>query len=205
MISISKSVLSTFLILAWMVVITATAFSKDVTFRGKVIDADTKEPIEGAVVVAYWHKAWQTISGESTELKEVKELLTDTNGEWSIVGPKGKEHDPHPYLSFFLLLSYTREPAFIIFKPGYCSWPKGFSIEACKEKIKPKGTGELIDGKTIELPKLIDREDRLISIRIGPVDGEGALEKQKQFIRLINEERRNLGLRETYITREKEK
>jgi hypothetical protein len=200
MIGISKPVLSIFLIFAWVVVITPNALSKDVTYRGKVIDADTKESIEGAAIVVYWDKAWQTISGESTELKEVKEILTDKNGEWSIVGPKGKEHDPHPYLSFFLLLSYTREPRFIIFKPGYCSWPSGFSISACKEKIKPKGTGEIIEGKTIELPKLprlIQRED--ISRNLPrPVSGEGAWEKQKKFIRLINEERKNQGLPEAY-------
>jgi hypothetical protein len=198
MIGISKPVLSIFLIFAWVVVITPNALSKDVTYRGKVIDADTKEPIAGAAVVVHWNKAWQTISGESTELKEVKEILTDKNGEWSIVGPKGKEHDPHPYLSFFLLLSYTRKPVFIIFKPGYCSWPGGFSIAACREKIKPGGTGEIMEGKTIELPKLpklMKREEILRAIP-GPVAGEGALEKQREFIRLINEECRNLGLPE---------
>jgi hypothetical protein len=196
MIGGSKPVLSIFLIFAWVVMVTPNAFSEDVTYRGKVIDADTKEPIEGAVVVVYWDKAWQTISGESTELKEVKEILTDKNGEWSIVGPKGKEHDPHPYLSFFLLLSYTREPRFIIFKPMYCSWPGGFSIAACREKIIPAGTGEIMAGKTIELPKLTNREDRLRAMNPGLVGGEGALEKQKEFIRLLNEERRNLGLSE---------
>ncbi|MDH4266321.1 MAG: carboxypeptidase-like regulatory domain-containing protein [Deltaproteobacteria bacterium] len=196
MIGISKPVLSIFLIFAWVVVITPNALSKDVTYRGKVIDADTKEPIEGAAVVVYWDKAWQTISGESTELKEVKEILTDKNGEWSIVGPKGKENDPHPYLSFFLLLSYTREPRFIIFKPGYCSWPGGFSIAACREKIKPGGTGEIMEGKTIELSKLTTREDRLRAMKPGLVIGEGALEKQREFIRLLNEERRNLRLPE---------
>ena len=56
------------------------------TFKGKVIDADTREPIEGAVVVAVWHEATSTISGESTRLKDVEECLTDKNGEWTIDG-----------------------------------------------------------------------------------------------------------------------
>ena len=198
MIGLSKPVLLISLIFAWVVLITPNALSKDMTYRGKVIDADTKEPIEGAAVVVYWDKAWQTISGESTELKEVKEILTDKNGEWSIEGPKGKEHDPHPYLSFFLLLSYTREPRFIIFKPEYCSWPGGFSIAACREKIKPGGTGEIMEGKTIELPKLpklMKREEILMSLP-GPIMGEGFLEKQKEFIRLINEQSRRFGFPE---------
>lgn len=174
------------------------AEGNDTIFRGRVIDADTKEPIEGTVVVAYWLKAWQTISGEKTELKEVKEILTDKNGEWSIAGPKGQENDPHPYFSFFLFLSYIREPAFIVFKPGYCSFPSGFSISACKEKLKPGGTGEIMEGKTIELSKLpeqMNREDILMAVP-GPIMGESALEKQRQFIKLMNEGKKSLGLPE---------
>jgi hypothetical protein len=181
---------------ACLVVTTECVFAKDITYRGKVIDTDSREAIEGAVVVIYWLKAWQTVSGENTELKEVKETLTDRNGEWSIRGPKGEENDPHPYVSFFLGFSYIREPSFIVFKPGYCSWPEGFSIEPCAGRLKPAGIGEIVEGKAIELPKLIKGEDRLRALRPGPVGGEGALEKQREYIRLLNEERRNLGLPE---------
>ena len=193
-----KSVLSVLIILASIVVMTPCVFSNDITYQGKVIDADTKEPIEGAVVVVYWLKAWQTIAGEGTKLKEVKETLTDKNGEWSVVGPQGQENDPHPYLSFFLFLSYTREPQFIIFKPGYCSWPDGFSIDSCKGKMKSTGSEEIIQGKAIELPQLpilTKREDKLRAVP-APVGGEGASEKQKEFIRLINEQSRILGFPE---------
>ena len=197
MLRIQRSISLVAMMLAWMVVMAPYALSKDVTYRGKAIDADTKEPIEGAVVVVYWHKAWQTISGEGTKLKEVKEILTDKNGEWSVVGPKGQEHDPHPYLSFFLLLSYTREPQFIIFKPGYCSWPKGFFIEACKERIKPKEGDEFVKGGVLDLPPLTKHEERTRVIP-SPEGGENALGKQKELIRLINQERNNLGLPEAY-------
>jgi len=63
----------------------------NVTFRGKVIDADTLKPIEGAVVVATWDKCWPGIgAGELCSFKMVKEAQTDANGEWSITGPKGE-------------------------------------------------------------------------------------------------------------------
>ena len=150
------------------------------TFHGLVIDADTKEPIEGAVVVAYWYKARATISGENTTLKDVKECLTDKNGKWSITGAKGRDDWPIPYLS--LLIPYTREPAFIIFKPGYCSWPNGFSIESCKGKMKPGGTGEIIEGQTVELPK-VSGEDRMRAQAISIPGGPGVLEKLKEFIK----------------------
>lgn len=158
------------------------------TFKGKVIDAETKEPIEGAVVVAVWHEEAATPTGSTSEHKDVKETLTDKNGEWIIKGPRGKKMgDIMAIFSFLTGTYFTNPPLFIVFKPGYCSWPEGFGIEACK--MKPSGIG---DRETIELRKLTNREDRLRAI---PSTAWGELEKQRELIRLINEERRNLGLK----------
>jgi hypothetical protein len=176
----------------WLVTMLPCAFAKDITFRGRVIDSETKEPIEGAAVVAYWYEAMPTLAGEATRLKDVKETLTDKNGEWSISGEEGKPHTEHPYFHLITGIHYTRHPQFIVFKPGYCSWPEGFYIEACKDKIR--SSGEFMTGKTYELPKLTDREDRIRAQSISIPAGEGALEKLGELIRLINEERRSLGL-----------
>jgi hypothetical protein len=194
----------------WMAAMSLCGYAKERTYRGKVVDFDTKEPIEGAVVVAHWYKAWQTVAGESTSPKEVKECLTDKNGNWSIVGLRGKADDPYPYLSFFLGLSYIREPSFIIFKPGYCSWPKGFYIDACKGSIEPRGTAEIMEGKDVELLKLTSREDRLSASRLSPIysdSGDRAtersfLKKQREFLRLLNEEDKNMGLYENRTYKE---
>jgi hypothetical protein len=168
------------------------------TFKGKVIDADTREPIEGAVVVAVWHEATATISGESTRLKDVKEILTNKNGEWTMEGPTGKWGGSVTAIYTFLTGSYyTRPPQFIVFKPGYCSWPAGFGIDSCKGKLKPTGNDKLADGETVELSKLTNREDRLRAQGVGPIyDGPSFLKKQQEFIRLLNAERRSLGLSE---------
>ena len=164
------------------------------TFKGRVIDTDTKEPIEGAVVVAKWLKERATVAGPSSELKDVKEALTDKNGEWVIKGPKGRSGGGITAIFTFLTgIYYTKAPEFIIFKPGYCSWPAGFGIDACKGKIKPAGNDRVADGETVELPRVTNREDRLRALP-GPVRAEGASEKQKEFIKVINEERRFLGL-----------
>jgi hypothetical protein len=198
----SKYILTGVVIVVLLIAVLHFADAK--TFKGRVIDADTKEPIEGAVVVAYWYKAIATIAGESTTLKDVKECLTDKNGKWSITGPKGRPpgHGPIPPLSLFI--SYTREPVFIVFKPGYCSVPKGFSIDACRNRIriiggKDEGVGE---GGTLELPKLTNREDRWRNESVGPIyaasddprEEKGFLKKQIEFLRLLNEERRSLSL-----------
>ena len=64
------------------------AASADGPYRGKVIDAETKEPIEGAVVVVVWvNEVLKFYSGwpkAETRFAETKEALTDKNGEFSI-------------------------------------------------------------------------------------------------------------------------
>jgi hypothetical protein len=206
---VSGTGLISILIVTWLFVITTCVSAK--TFHGRVIDADTKEPIEGAVVVAYWYKARTTLLGEEdVTLKDVKEALTDKNGQWAVTGPKGREHDVFPYFSTITGIYYTQPPLFIVFKPGYCSWPEGFSIDACKSKIKPEGSGRVTEGKTIELPKLTNREDRLKAQRISEIYPSSDdpkvirkyLKKQLELLRLLDEERRNLGLSEYKIYEE---
>jgi len=182
------------------------AQASDRTYQGKVIDAETKEPIEGAVVVAVWWEQRGFFFGSTERLKDVKEALTDQKGAWSIVGPEGYEDKIIPGFLQLLGIWATKSPSFIVFKPGYCSWPKGFSIDACKDNIKPEGTGQIIEGKTIELPKLTRREDRLTATMVGPIDSTSdprlqrkLLRKQIEFLRLLNEECRNLGIREFKI------
>ena len=93
----------------------------NVTFRGKVIDADTLKPIEGAVVVAKWDKCWPGIgAGELCRFKMVKEAQTDANGEWSITGPKGTRLPSKTRVILGFLVSWTTDPDFQVYKPGYC-------------------------------------------------------------------------------------
>ena len=194
----SRYILAGVVILVFLIVVIHLANTK--TFRGRVIDADTKEPIEGAVVVASWYKeSWIPLGENLVKLKDVKETLTDKNGQWSIRGPSGSGVNSLFYgFAVAGIFYHTREPGFIIFKPGYCSWPNGFHIETCRERLKPKLTDELRGGGTAELPKLTNREDRIRSQAIQEPAAEGVDEKLREFHRLLNEERRNLGLGEIH-------
>lgn len=200
--------IKTFIEIIFILLLTGmSAYAGDVTYQGRVIDADTKEPIEGVVVVAMWNEERAAVAGPDTRLKDVKETLTDKNGEWSIVGPEGERHKIIPGLLQLIGVYMTREPTFIVFKPGYCSYPQGFSIDACKGKIKPGGDLGFIRGETTELPKLTKREDRLKAQAIWPslMDGDKEMHKKIiNFIKLKSEERKNLGLRELSILKELE-
>ena len=195
MIKAYKNLVATLCIITFAFVVESPcALSKDKNFSGRVIDAETKEPIEGAVVVAYWYEARSTLLGESTRMKDVEECVTDKNGEWKIVGEEGKSFNPNPHQSLITGAYYTREPLFIAFKPGYCPWPEGFFVEACQGKIKPGGNGEIRRGVTVELPKLSKKEDRLRFVPDIVGESLAQFRKQKAFMRLINEERKDLDL-----------
>lgn len=106
--------------------VSQSACAADKTFQGKVIDADTLKPIEGAVVVAIWRKTRAGIgAGADTRFKDAKESLTDKNGEWSITGPKGDEDKVVPTLLHFVGVYMTRKPEIIYYKPGYRSTIRG--------------------------------------------------------------------------------
>ena len=67
--------------------------------------------------------------------------------------------------------------------------------------MRPSGRDEVIAGETAELPKLVTREDRLRSLPDyiyssgGSMHKEEIINKQKEFIRLLDEERKSLGLK----------
>ena len=86
-------------------------------YKGKIVNAETQEPIEGAVVVAVYNTR-SIIGGPAGLLYNtihVKEVLTDKKGEFlipsytTIMGPNSKE----------------RRTEFIIYKPGYGRFPIG--------------------------------------------------------------------------------
>jgi hypothetical protein len=135
-------------------------------YRGRIIDAGTKEPIEGAVIVAMYQK-YPIISGPgggSSSIIHIKEVLTDNKGEfiipsyWSLMGPNATED----------------ETEFIIYKPGYGSYPnnsiyplKYYDPEYLFSKKLDKEGDIHYDSKilkikfgVVELPRLKSREER---------------------------------------------
>lgn len=166
-------------------------------WKGKIIDIETKEPIEGAVVVAVWERVWRTPAGGVADFYEIKEVLTNKEGYFELPS----------YISTNLLpiLSYIKGPEFTIYKPGYLSLSgidfSDFFLEGGKEEpLERKEIGgkifRLAPG-IIELPKLKTREERKMAMP-GPVGDDPHYKKQKHFIQLINEERRYLGLAGAY-------
>jgi len=190
-------------------------------WKGRVIDAETKEPLEGAVVLAVWDRNYRTPTGTSSYFYEAKEVLTDKDGRFEIPS--------YISINFLPIISYIRGPEFIIFKPGYGSFPnyrinppmkllshvppgnnkygesdltfeEFFSEEVGTEKefwasefLKRRDNPQKIKVAfgVVELPRLKTREERLRNIPTLPSWEE--LEKQKLLIDAISVEEGNLG------------
>ena len=177
-------------------------------FRGKVIDAETKEPIEGAVVVAIYntHTIMGGPAGGWSTIIKVKETLTDKSGEFcfpaymTVMNPNATDF-------------YTD---FIIYKPGYGSFPsnritppdgisretveKFFFMESFGKQSKmrivigdEKGSEPIFTYGVVELPKVETKEERLRAKPSRPT-GIGAKDLPL-FFKAINDERKRLGLK----------
>lgn len=114
--------------------------------RGQIVDAETGQPIEGAVAVAQWVLS-HIGSGHYGKRLHIHETVTDRNGNYVIPawGPK-------PQLPLTELV--YRDPQILLFKSGY--EPEGL------ENSKPQ-TGSVRasewDGKVIKLKKISNQEN----------------------------------------------
>ncbi len=139
-------------------------------WKGKVIDAKTKEPIDGAVVVAIWDEFHAALGSGFTDFYDAKETLTDKNGEFKIP----------LFIGFSIpLIDGIGAPMFRIFKPGYGyqtvpQWPKQKFIPVELSELKEK----------------IERQENLDEIKSLDVD---APEKKTPLLnKLINAEEKNI-------------
>lgn len=113
-------------------------------WRGRVIDADTKQPIEGAVVAVVWNRVYDTGFGSIPIFQEAKEMLTDKSGFFEVpayIEKRGKTYwrgkdlkaDPKAHLLYSG--PEIRDPDFIIYKPSYGNFPHQY--ELCIYAIGP--------------------------------------------------------------------
>lgn len=129
-------------------------------FKGRVMDIETKAPIENAVVVAIYYKhTLNPPAGSYSNVIHVKETLTDKDGRFSFPS----------YTTFIHPLSYSGNCVFLIYKPGYGNLGK----EPVEDYLSGKAANQferkaiwnqslvfrfLTDG-TVEIPRLMSNEE----------------------------------------------
>ena len=127
----------------------------DGDYKGRVVDEQTREPIEGVVITAVWSYLCPTPAGQISGFYDAIETLTDERGDFTVPG-KG--------LRLFIDLDTARVS---IFKAGYeyfeYNWKTLRIGRILSQKIKWEE-----DRAVIPLRKLTEEERLKGSISFGP-------------------------------------
>ncbi len=158
-------------------------------YKGKVIDAESKAPIVGAVVLAVWYRSAPGLGVSSHGFLDAEEVLTDKSGEF-IVG----EHPPASLIPG----TWVDGPNITIFYPNYGYFPR-YQVAPRQPPGGYKGLLAEMEKRAvvIELPPLKTLKDKREGMRL--VDrAEVPNEKKPNLNKLINQQRRELGLEAVY-------
>jgi hypothetical protein len=151
-------------------------------YRGNVIDAETKQPLSGAVVLAIWYREVPVAPhSPAVDYHDAIEVLTDARGEFMV-----------PARTHLTTIGKIREPDLVIYYPGYGSYPN-YQVRPRDAEVPWAYKRGYFD---IELAKFRTREERLrhAGLPIG-VFGKVPMVKILNLVRLVNNERQQLGLR----------
>jgi len=151
-------------------------------YTGKVVDKETAEPIEGAVVFMSFYTLLPTPGGQTSYYADATETLTDRQGQFVI---------PTQWVWAFRPLSFWEpQPQVIIFRPGYGAFP-----EHRDTSYEPKGWFKVGVPLTIKLPKLKTREERRDNLGNLWAGSGVPQEKHRRLSTLERTERVELGLK----------
>jgi len=157
----------------------------DGPYLGRVIDEETREPIEGVVVLGTWDIFHNNLAGGNHTFYDARETVTDKKGEFTMEG-------------MGLRVFSNLEPmSVLIFKSGYkylgsTSWP-AFKISTYyRDRIKWEG-----DRAILPIRKLTMAERK----QQGGPPIEAPESKMQKMIVELNKDRIDLGLKPIDIRR----
>lgn len=106
-----------FLSTAFWLIIVSYAFPRPLNalgpWKGQVVDAETKQPLQGVTVIAGWYRHWPDFDGLPTfGYVASEQVVTDKDGKFTIKIPSFIRSDP----------IVLEEPEFHFFKLGYDRW-----------------------------------------------------------------------------------
>lgn len=177
-------------------------------FKGRFIDAETKEPIEGVVVVAVYQKTLVAGFEPITSPFAVRETVTDKDGVFVIPS----------YTTLTNPLAISSFVEFVVYKPGYGSFfvkdhphTHIYNVDNRELFFTKKyygneqplslwvGGGEVRRFTVVygmaELPRLTTEKERLRAIHGIPGDARfSSMEALPLYYKAVNEERTRFGL-----------
>ncbi len=160
-------------------------------YHGTVVDAETKAPLEGAVVLVIWYRKPIITMDGPQYFQNAVEVLTDGEGKFSVDAGPGVNWNPFTYV--------LKRPRILIFKPGYGRWrfqgADTWGRYEGPDRLRVARAQLEADGAVMEMPPLKTRGERRKFMGGGvqtpyKVPAAGV----KQYEAALNQERTSLGL-----------
>lgn len=158
-------------------------------YVGKVVDKETSEPLEGAVVFLQFFTTYPTPGGSPSWYADALEVITDDKGEFAI--------SPHAVWVFRPFNSWDITPNVIVFKPGYGAFFRHKESRISKWKRYGEHNDGIPDDEpfTIMLPKLKTREERILNLGNIAFESDVPYEIWRNLFELRNIENIEIGLK----------
>ena len=160
-------------------------------WQARVVSAETKQPLEGVVVLAWWTRHVRSFGGPSEEHRDSQEVLTDKDGRFTIESRWFFSLNP---------LVFFRGPFVAMFKSGYgdYEWPGYRGSETWpkekREALRTEAQLLQLDGIVLEMPGLLTAEkwkEYLKRLEVAVVTVP--LDKRPLLQKAFEDERRDLG------------
>lgn len=146
-------------------------------YYGKTVDAETGEPIEGAVVLVAFYTELYTPAGTMSRFVDALEVLTDAKGEFHIPAYRAWVfRAPH---------RWSTDARVTVFKAGYGNFPWHKKVSP---KFIPMYTAPPKEYLVIKLPKLRTLDEARENSRDLPTT-QVPREKMKKLFELIERQR----------------
>jgi len=161
-------------------------------WKAQVVDAETGQLLEGAVVLAIWHRRYTSPGGwAGGGYYASEEVVTGADGHFVI--------QARSTFTFLPFLTVIKGPEFIIFKPGYGRWrwlgSDAWPQDAYERKRRADAVREQFmgEGVVIELPPLKTREERIKGMPSLP--GDVPASRMTKLLEVVDRERVFLGFK----------
>ena len=166
----------------------AGSASTEERYHGRVVDADTNEPLPGAVVIVIWSKRPIVSMNGVSFFHDVREAMTDAEGRFSIQAKPGWNLNP--------FRTVTRHPEIVVYKPGYGPFRVAYTR---LERLRPRDLRAMHEtllarrAAMIPIPKLMtEAELRMFAdVELYP---HVPLGRVPIYVGLVNEQRARVGL-----------
>ena len=160
-------------------------------WQAQVISAETKQPLDGVVVLAWWTRHVRSFGGPSEEYRDSQEVLTGKDGRFTIESRWFFSLNP---------LVFFRGPFVAMFKPGYgdYEWPGYKGSESWpkekREALRTEAQLLQLEGIALEMPALSTAAQRREYLkRLGVAVVSVPLEKRPLLQEALEGERKALG------------